>query len=257
MNKIAVTIPAPVGLGKDTPARRQNRAELVRTLWDRHGRRRLPPFKVLWNALSGCDPRDVFWVCEMNSGGPIYFLPTREWIGALVLKLQAMKMRRVLEVGAGDGFLSACLARRRLPFKLFTTDNAAWQKPQARMTRQERQALRHIAVPGLTLGPNVEPLDAVQAVQKYKPDLVLVSWPPPGLLVEKLIKSPTRYVLDISVDGDVCGNGTKTWRFNKDFLEGALETRALCRLDNKAEPPNTRVTLYYGKRHREYEEEAW
>ena len=40
----------------------------------------------------------------------MYLLPTREWVDALAAYVRALSPRRVLEVGAGDGFLSACLA---------------------------------------------------------------------------------------------------------------------------------------------------
>lgn len=251
----SVVIPAPVGLGRDTPKRRIAREALARVLWSASGQRRLPSFNELAAALSQCDARDVFWVCEMNSYGPVYLLPTREWVSALVRKLQALGVKRVLEVAAGDGFVSACLRRRNPSFEIHTTDDASWSDPKARMTRQEARELRDVDVPGLRLGEHVERREAVSAVRKYRPDLVLVSWAPPGTLVERVIRERLSYVLDIGVDGDVCGNGMKTWRYNKEFLEGAVENRALCRLDTGGEAPQTRVTLYYGRGHTEFAED--
>jgi hypothetical protein len=41
----------------------------------------------------------------------------------------------------------------------------------------------------------------------------------------------------------------KTWRFEKEFLDGPIESRALCRLDTRPSVVRaTRVTLYEGAR---------
>ena len=95
-------------------------------------------------------------------------------------------------------------------------------------------------------------MSAVAAVKKFRPDVVLVSWAPPGLLVERVVRAPSRLVLDIGVEGDVCGNGERTWRFNKDFLDGPIQDLALCRLDARPRKErHTRVTCYFGALHPE------
>ena len=99
-------------------------------------------------------------------------------------------------------------------------------------------------------------MSAVTAIREFRPDLVLVSWAPPGLLVERAIRSPCRFVLEIGAEGSQCGNGTATWRFNKEFLDGPLERRALCGLDARPlESRATTVTLYFGKQHPEFAED--
>ena len=57
----------------------------------------------------------------------------------------------------------------------------------------------------------------------------------------------------------VDAGGTRTWRFHKEFLEGPIEERALCRLDGGAvDKPKTRATLYYGRAHPEHGvDDAW
>jgi hypothetical protein len=244
---MAVTIPAPVALGRDTRRRAQARAALAAVLWDVRGRRRLPGHAELSAALDACDRRDVWWVCEMNSVGPVYLLPTREWLRALAATLDGLQVRTVLEVAAGDGFLSACLARLRPRLRVVATDDGSWRQPGARMSRAERRAYRQVAVPGLAPGSSVQQMSATQAVRTYRPELVLVSWAPPGTLVERLLRAPCQHVLDIGVDGDVCGMGPRTWRHAEALLDGPLEQLALCRLDGRgSEAPHTRVTLYAG-----------
>lgn len=248
-----VTIPPPIDLGRDSRRRAAARQALADVLWDDQGRRRLPRERDLVGAIEACDRRDVWWVCEASSAGPVYFLPTREWLKAFARFVDETKARKVLEVAAGDGFLSACLKRARPGLEVIATDDKSWSRAAARMNAADRRAYRGVDFAGIreaAPGVVVEKMGAVAAVKKHRPDLVVVSWAPPGTLVERVIRAPSRLVLDISVDGDVCGNGQRTWRFEKDFLEGPLEERALCRLDQRpTEGRQSRFTLYYGRRH--------
>jgi hypothetical protein len=240
-------VPEPLGLGRDTRRRAAARAALAAVLFDRDGQRRLPGQRQLRRAIDACDRRDVWWVCEMNSVAPVYFLPPREWVRALGAYLDRLGVRVVLEVGAGDGFLSRALAAVRPRLRVIATDNGAWAKPAARMSRAERRAYTEISVRGVALGPGVHRVDAVAAVRRYRPDLVLVSWPPPGSLVERLIRVAPGRVLEIGADGDVCGAGPRTWRFAEELVDGPLERLAFCRLDERSdEARRTRVTLYRG-----------
>lgn len=243
-----VTVPPPVGLGRDTSERRRARARLARVLWDSGGERRLPSRRALRTAITACDPRDVWWVCEMSDAGPVYFLPTREWVEALGEYVDGLGARSVLEVAAGDGFLARCLARARPRLRVIATDSGAWDRAPARMSAAERRAYRDVEVQGLRLGAGVERLEALRAVREYRPDLVIVSWPPPGTLVERLIRAPARYVLEIGADGDVCGAGPRTWRLASEILAGPLEDLGFCRLDARGDLGHTTVTAYRGAR---------
>ncbi len=247
----AVTIPPPVGLGRDTARRAQARAALAAVLWDDAGRRRLPTERALVAAIEACDPRDVWWVCEASSAGPVYLLPTREWVAALTRYLHKLGVRTVVEVAAGDGFLSACLSRVASDLSVVATDDMSWRRPVARMSRREQRLYAKVPIGGIKSDAHVMRLAASTAVKRFRPDLVLVSWAPLGTLVERVIRAPSSLlVLEITVDGDVCGSGIAAWRFNKEFVGGAVESRALCRLDTHPKTERrTRVTLYYGRRH--------
>jgi hypothetical protein len=248
-----VTVPPPVGLGRDTRARARARAALVEVLWAPGGARRLPRERELVRAIEACDRRDLWWVCEANSAGPVYLLPTREWIDALAAVIDALKVRRVLEVAAGDGFLALCLKQARPRLVVQAADDHSWARPGRRQNARDRRELRGVPLAGIAIGAHVQRASVTHAVRAHRPDLVLVSWAPPGLLVERAIRGPCRFVLDLSVDGDVCGNGMRTWRFHKEMLDGPIEARALCRLDvQPTRERHTRATLYYGARHREF-----
>lgn len=233
---------------RDIRARRAQRQALAEVLWDSDGARRLPTERALVGAIAACHPRDVWWVCEASSAGPVYLLPTREWLRVLVRTLEGWGVRSVLEIGAGDGFLSACLARARSDWRVRATDDGSWSTVAGRM--EPGSPYRHLPLSGIRRTPAVERLSATRAVERYRPDLVLVSWPPPGRMVERAIRGPARLVLELGVDGDVCGDSTRTWRYEKELLDGPIEARALCRLDSgDCRARTTRATLYYAARH--------
>ncbi len=251
MSLVSPSVVVPPPKGKDTAARKKKRAALVDVLFAADGTRKLPFERDLAAAVDACGAEDTWWVCEANSRGPLYLLPTREWLGELCTLVDGLKVKSVLEVGAGDGFLSFCLSRRRPDLRITATDDFSWTKAENRSNEEDRAEFAGVDFKGIQPLPHVQKQGAVAAVKEHKPDLVVVSWPPPGTLVERVIRAPSKYVLDISVDGDVCGNGEKTWRFEKEFLSGPLEDRALCRLDGDG-PRQTRCTLYFGKRHRRH-----
>jgi len=253
-----IVVPAPPAslAGKDSKKRREARAQLVSVLFDARGKRKLPDDHELAAAMAACGAVDSWWVCEANSHGPLYFLPTRQWLSALCAFVDTHKVRRVLEVGAGDGFLSFCLQRRRPNLSVLATDDFSWTLAANRQNPDDVAEFKGVAFAGIQPLPHVQKQGAVAAVKAFKPDLVIVSWAPPGTLVERVIRAPSKLVLDISVDGDVCGNGARTWRFEKEFLDGPLEAKGLCRLDaTPLGPPGTRATrctLYFGARHRRF-----
>jgi hypothetical protein len=180
----------------------------------------------------------------------VYLLPTREWVRALAGYLREIGATRVLEVAAGDGFLTRCLRATRPGFEVRATDDASWADPSVRMSARDREEFRGVPVRGLRVGRNVEPMGARAAVKRYAPDAVLVSWAPPGPLVESMIRAPVRDVVEVGVEGDVCGDAARTWRYQKDFVEGPVESLALCRLDARPrEARHTRVTRYFGRAH--------
>lgn len=231
-------------------ARKAAREALTKVLWDKHGKRRLPGNNQLENAINACKRGDVWEVCELNPFAPIYLLPTREWIRALAEYVDTLGVKTVLEVAAGDGFLSRCLAAQRPKLRVIATDDASWVKPQARMSDADRVEFAGHDIRGLALGDNVEKLSAQRSVEKYKPDLVLVSWAPPGRLVQRALLGPCKYVLDFGTDGDVCGSGPTLWRKALELVDGPVEQLAWCRLDERSdEPPRTRITLYAGARY--------
>lgn len=231
------------------------RALLARALWNARGDRKLPTQSELDVALSSVSEADLEWTCEFSALGPLYLLPTRPFIQRLASQLRALSVRRVLEVAAGDGFLSRALAAAAPELEVTACDSGAWQTPEARMSAKERRALRGVDVPGLRLGPHVIKCSAAHAIARFEPALVLCSWLPPGHLLDGLVRQNVRYVLEIGAEHGVTAS-PYSWRFAHEFLEGPLEARARCRLDTRPkEKLHSRLTLYYGKAHPEHYEE--
>lgn len=231
------------------------RAALARLLWNTRGERRLPTQAAFDRHAAALARGDLEWLCEFNGLSPIYLVPTTRWVRALADELRRMEVRRVVEVAAGDGFLSAALAKVAPDLEVIATDSGAWEKPEARMSEEERKELAGKHVAGLALGGHVRRMEATRAIRELKPDLVLASWLPPGPLLDRLIRSDTRYVLEIGAAGGVTSSQW-SWRFAHDFLTGPLEDLARCRLDERPmRTLHSRVTLYFGRAHEEHYQE--
>ena len=228
------------------------RAALARQLWDRDGQRRLPSLKPLDAALSALRRADLEWICELSALGPLYLLPTREWIRALAGQLRALGARSILEVAAGDGFLTRALAAAAPELQFVASDSGAWGDPKARMTAAEQREHRNLEVPGIQGGDEVLQLPAAEAIRLLQPDLVLAAWLPPGALLDQLIRESVPHVLEIGAAGGVT-SGAWSWRHAHEFLEGPLESLCRCRLDERpAKVLHSRVTLYFGAAHPEH-----
>jgi len=229
------------------------RAALARLLWNTRGERKLPAGSSLDRALGALDANELAWLCELAPLGPLYALPTRPFVGALAKTIAALGVTRVLEVAAGDGFLARSLASAAPSLEVVASDSGAWADPQARMNEQERRALAKVHVPGLALGRDVVRLSAPRAIARFQPELVLCSWLPPGhRLLDALIRSPVRYVLELGAGSGVTASAW-SWRFAHEFLDGPIEQTARCRLDARpTETLHSRVTLYYGAAHPEH-----
>ncbi len=192
---------------------------------------------------------------EFSPMGPLYLFPTRPFLRALAAKIRALRVTRVLEVAAGDGHLSRALARVAPDLKIVASDSGAWVTPRGRMSKREQHEHAGAQLGGIPLGDDVLRMDALRAIQTVRPQLVLASWIPPGPLLARLIRSPVKYVLEIGAGSGITGDAS-CWRFAHEFCDGPLEKLARCRLDERPDrETHSRVTLYFGARHREFAEE--
>jgi hypothetical protein len=197
--------------------------------------RGVPAAREFDRAVAKLRRGELWRICELDPAGPIYFVPTREFVRALARRLRG---RRALEVAAGEGLLSRALAQRGV--RIVATDSGKWERPQARMNAREKRKYRGVA--GLPLGTNVIRMDAIAAIEKYRPGVVLACWIPPGPLLGKIVRA-ARCVIEIGAGSGITGD-IRCWRYEHEFLE-ELDALGRCRLDERpARELHTRVTLY-------------
>lgn len=217
-------------------------AVVARLLWDSNGRRRVPSAAAFDRAVAKLRRGELERICEFNPLGPIYLIPTRPFLRALARQIRETGARNVLEVAAGDGHLARELQRVAPDLRITATDSGKWERPQARMNAAEKRRLKRAAVAGLAPGADVLRLEALAAIRKLKPDLVLASWLPPGPLLGRIIRAAP-LVLEIGAGSGVTGD-IRCWRHPHDFLDD-LDALGRCRLDQRpARKLHTRVTLY-------------
>jgi len=214
--------------------------EIARLLWTSGGRRRLPSSAAFDRAVSALPRGELERLCEFNPWGPIYFIPTRRFLRALARAIRETGARSVLEVAAGDGHLARELSRAAPDLRLAATDSGAWERPQARMSARERRELRGTTVPGLVLGEGVQRIDALAAIRRRRPDLVLACWLPPGTLLSRIARAAP-LLLEIGAGSGITGELLRRPHRRLDDLEPL----ARCRLDERPRQRlHTRVTLY-------------
>jgi hypothetical protein len=134
---------------------RVNGLVLQRLLFE-HGLRRKPvplrAFRLVWPLL----PQRRFLMPLVTARG-IYCFYSRQLVKALV---RIVDGRTCLEIAAGDGTLARFL--REAGAAVTATDDHSWHE---RVGYEDG---------------DVEGLDAVRALRKYRPQVVICSWPPPG-----------------------------------------------------------------------------
>ena len=63
-----------------------------------------------WQELLDREPDPAAWLMALSQATGVYFFPSREWPPRLLRYLQLLKITRLLEAGAGRGYLTAALA---------------------------------------------------------------------------------------------------------------------------------------------------
>lgn len=208
-------------------------------LFNEAGSRRLP-------SVDEFDSRRQFWsisdmlfaACE---AGPtsIYVIPTVEWIERVARWLASVGARSVLEVGAGDGFVTEAL-QRAVPAGLIVRacDDASWGGS-------------HIRRPAF-----VERLSAIDAVDAYRPDVVLWCWPPLGstAMLELVRRPSVRYYVEVGErPGGCTGSVEELVERFRHASSNEIGTHARGRTDDGTWL-NSHVVVVYGAAHEDHAE---
>jgi hypothetical protein len=118
-----------------------------------------------WQELLDREPDPAAWLMALSQATGVYFFPSREWPLRLLRYLQLLKITRLLEAGAGRGYLTAALAplceAAGIAFRAVDKGEGEFQS-------------------GLRSHPRVERGDVFTASRDFRPEVVLYAWPPPG-----------------------------------------------------------------------------
>jgi hypothetical protein len=128
--------------------------------------------------------------------------------------------RRCLEIGAGDGTLVRFL--KQTGTDIIATDDYSWEN--------------YINYPDY-----VEKLPAKQSIEKYKPEVIICSWPPPGNDFEKYVfaASSVNLYIVIGSSNEFASSNRQVYNNQKAF--SIKEDRVLASL---LLPPDTQHAVY-------------
>jgi hypothetical protein len=171
------------------------------------GQRRVPPRCEVEDFLS----RGGFFSDVVLSGGPqLYFLPTEEFLTALIRLCRHLGVSRVVEVGAAEGLVAAGLTARGLPVTA---------------TDAEPPCCSPYGVP-------VHRADHLAAVAAFQPELVFWCWPPLGSRApEEIIRAPgLKFYLEVGDGGFASGAHDLVPRYRGRYL-ATLSRLGYTRLD--------------------------
>ena len=158
----------------------------------------------------------------------VYFFPSREWVQTLMRYLKLLGVTRLLEAGAGRGYLTAALA-----------PGCAAAGIRFRAVDQGDGEF----VSGLPVYAGVERADALTAARELRPEVVLYAWPPPGQSVAPLCQTDfLHYLILIGEAGGGATGAREDWETLPHKVSPALSRYGRGRTGALSH----RVTVFYG-----------
>ncbi|OGR29908.1 MAG: hypothetical protein A2139_12030 [Desulfobacca sp. RBG_16_60_12] len=181
-----------------------------------------------WRELTHGVPDETAWLMALSRATGVYFFPSREFVLALMRYLKLLRVTRLLEAGAGRGYLTAAL----------TPLSAAAGIRFRAVDRGDGEF-----VSGLPVYAGVETDDALAAAREFEPQVVLYAWPPPGQSVGPLCQMPFLHYLIVIGEA---GGGATGAREDWESLPHRVSP-ALCRYGRgRTGALSHRVTVFYG-----------
>lgn len=178
-------------------------------LWDAKGARLCPSTIALDRAILHNDStwrtgryHNLFTAAREGPCGRLFFLPTTEWADMTAGWLRSRGYRKVLEVGAGDGFTARCLAEHGPMLDVVATDDLSWE-----------------------ILPRYYPVapfpDPVSVALLERPDIILWAWSP--MSVPDAVWCGLLEIADVLVIGEGPGGCTGYPFRREDWSEDELE----------------------------------
>jgi hypothetical protein len=150
-----------------------------------------------WQRLLRQAPDPEHWLAALSQATGVYFFPSREWPMRLWRWLRHVGVQRLLEAGAGRGYLSAALSplasAAGLVFK--AVDKGEGEFAGA-----------------LPSHPSVATADVFTEVHRFRPDAVFYAWPPPGQSLVSLFSCASlRYLVVAGEPGGGVTGAPEDW----------------------------------------------
>ncbi len=181
-----------------------------------------------WRELAAGVPDEAEWFMALSRATGVYFFPSREFVRVLMRYLQLLRVTRLLEAGAGRGYLTAALA-------------PACAGAGIRFRAVDRGDGEFVS--GLPVYPGVEPGDALAAAAAFRPEVVLYAWPPPGQSVAAICQMPfLHYLILIGEAGGGATGAREDWQSLPHRESAALSRYGRGRTGSRRH----RVTTFYG-----------
>ena len=150
-----------------------------------------------WGRLVAAVPDPAAALAALSQATGVYFFPSREWPGRLVRFLLRLGVRRLLEAGAGRGYLAQALVAeaRAAGLEFLAVDRGEGEY-----------------VGGLPVSPVVVRGDAFLAAREFRPQAVFYAWPPPGQSLAPLLCIPgVRWVIVAGEPGGGVTGAREDW----------------------------------------------
>lgn len=181
-----------------------------------------------WRELLSRQPDPAAWLMAVSQATGVYFFPSREWPPLFLRFLKLLKVKRLLEAGAGRGYLTAALAplceRAGIAFRAVDKGEGEFQS-------------------GLPAHPLVEQGDVFAASQVFRPEVVLYAWPPPGQSLVRICQADfLHYLIVVGEAGGGATGDPRDWQILRPRESAALRRYGRGRTG----PERHRVTVFYG-----------
>jgi hypothetical protein len=181
-----------------------------------------------WQELLRRQPDPAAWLMALSQATGVYFFPSREWPRRLLRFLRFLKITRLLEAGAGRGYLTSALVpgcqAAGIAFMAVDKGEGEFQS-------------------GLPVHPRVERGDVFEAVKDFRPQAVLYAWPPPGQSVAGICQTDfLHYLILVGEAGGGATGDPADWQ-----LLHHRESPALTHVGRgRTGEERHRVTIFYG-----------
>jgi hypothetical protein len=185
-----------------------------------------------WQEIMQRQADPAGWLMALSQATGVYFFPSREWPPRLLRFLKLLRITRLLEAGAGRGYLSAALAplcqATGISFRAVDKGEGEFQT-------------------GLPVHPRVERGDVFRVIDEFRPQAVLYAWPPPGQSLARICQANFLHYLVLM--GEAGGGATgdpRDWQTLRHRESPVLSQYGRGRTG----PGRHRVTIFYGGKKR-------